>query len=65
MKKVFEADITCAADLLKSLNALADTGQDLSVVYVQNGQGDAFANMEVYEVRLTDGSTVHDMRFKL
>lgn len=64
-EKVWEADISTAADLLKALTALADQGYDLSAMYVQNGVGEDFGSFEVVKKTLTDKSEVHDLRFFL
>jgi len=64
-QKVWEADISTAADLVKALGAIGEQF-DLSVMYVKRPPESKFAAPEyesavVYEDTLTDGSVVHDL----
>lgn len=63
MDIVAKQGIADAADLLQFLTELKEAGHDLSTIYLLNKDGDNATEVALLKTRLTDGSTVNDLRF--
>lgn len=62
MDVIAKRKITDAAGLLEFLQDIQKEGRDLSTIYVLDRDGEDAEEVALFKTRLTDGSTVNDIR---